>query len=156
MKKRPNDPPPQQTPMASTKGDLRTLKRNSGETVKELKAFLHELKGRSPQEMLGIVASSQLVRATATSCILVFIGIAAFTAIPYAMADRNPPETPAEEPVATNEPTEAPAKPATPAEPVETTVEPDLSKLGVDEAKEAPPDKNPLENTTENFLDGLD
>ena len=44
--------------MASARGDLRQLKQNTSATVAELKAFLQELKGKSPQEMLGIVASN--------------------------------------------------------------------------------------------------
>ena len=31
-----------------------------------------------------------------------------------------------------------------------------LSNLGVTEQKQAPPDKNPLENTGDNFLEGLE
>ena len=57
--------------MASTKADLRELKTNSNATVQELQEFLRQLRGKSPQEMLGVVASSQLFRATILSIILV-------------------------------------------------------------------------------------
>jgi len=154
MKIQPDNPPPRQAAMASAKGDLRKLKQTSGATVAELKAFLRDLKGRSPQEMLGIVASNQLVRAVGLSCVLVFIGILAFTAIPYAMGGK---EEPAEKVKVAAEGKPAP-EPA-PVEPAAAPEQPpasDLSKLGVGEAKEAPPDKNPLENKTDDFLDGLD
>ena len=74
--------------MASTKADLRELKTNSSATVEELKLFLRELKGKSPQEMLGIVASSQLIRATILSVVLVIVAIFALTAIPYFLGDK--------------------------------------------------------------------
>ncbi|BCX49275.1 hypothetical protein HAHE_31830 [Haloferula helveola] len=155
MKIQPDKPEPRETAMASTKGDLRRLKQNSSATVAELKAFLAELKGKSPQEMLGIVASSQLFRAITTSTVVVFIGIIAFTAIPYAMGEKEEPVV--EEETTTVEPKKepAPAEPA-PAEPAPPPAEADLSKLGVDETKEAPADKNPLETDNDNFLDGLD
>ena len=60
--------------MASTKADLRELKTNTSATVQELQQFLRELRGKSPQEMLGVVASSQLFRSTIISVILVVIG----------------------------------------------------------------------------------
>ena len=62
---------PDRTSMASTNADLRELKTNSNATVRELKEFLSELRGKSPQEMLGVVASSQLFRATILSLGLV-------------------------------------------------------------------------------------
>ena len=139
--------------MASTKADFRELKSNSSATVKELQEFLGELRGKSPQEMLGVVASSQLFRATILSVILVAGTIFALTAIPYFFGDDPAPE-PAPEPVAT-----APATPpppvATPepAPPKKTT---DLSPLGVNETLTAPPTSNPLEDKGEDFLKNLE
>lgn len=150
--------------MASTKGDLRQLKQNSSATVAELKAFLKELKGKSPQEMLGLVAGSQLVRAIGLATVIVLVVSLVFTAVPYAMADRDKDE----EEVATKEssapsaaepaiskpaPTPSPTAPEG-AQPSPTT--PDLSKLGVHEERKAPPNKNPLENKKDDFLKGLE
>ena len=83
--------------MASTKADLRELKTNSSATVQELQEFLSQLRGKSPQEMLGVVASSQLFRATILSIILVTGTIFALTAFPYFFGEEPTPDS---EPVA--------------------------------------------------------
>ena len=117
--------------MASTKADLRELKANSSATVQELQLFLRELKGKSPPEMLGIVASSQLIRAIILSVILVIVAIFALTAIPYFLGNKETPNP--EQPVVTN-----PAPPA--PEPKEANPPPNqikpaqpLAPLGVNE-----------------------
>lgn len=137
---------PDHTAMASTKADLRVLKSNSTATVQELQEFLRELRGKSPQEMLGVVASSQLIRATILSVVLVTGAIFALTAIPYFFGDE-----PAPEPIVKA----TPAFPAAPvaASKVASNETPDpLSPLGVNEALPAAPNSNPLEDKAENFL----
>ncbi len=160
-----SDPPPQ--PMANPRSELRNLRENSNATVAELKAFLRQLQGKSPQEMLGIVSSSQLIRAICISTAIVLAGGLLFTAIPFALGDgkdkqagatRQPtgptaPDpalpVPSETPPPSSNPANSAANPLTPPAP-------DLSNLGVTEEKQAPPDKNPLENTRDNFLEGLE
>lgn len=138
--------------MASTKADFRELRANSSATVKELQEFLRELKGRSPQEMLGVVASSQLFRAIIVSTILVAITIVALTAAPYYL-DEKPEEVEpiAAQPAPTPEPTSA--KPAQAPAPTKTPDDKAPKTLGVNEVLTAPPNENPLENSNENFLD---
>jgi hypothetical protein len=142
-------------PLVSTRAELRNLRNNSQATVAELKAFLGELKGRSPQEMLGMVAANQLFRATIHALILIGALIAVFTVIPYLTreepakitapaATENTPAAPA--PALA----EAPAAPATPAQPDA------LDELGIGEEKQAPPDVNPLDAGTDNFLEELE
>ena len=70
-------------PLASTRSELRNLRHNSQATVEELKTFLRQLKGKSPQEMLGMVAGNQLFRATVQSFVLILIIIAVGTVVPY-------------------------------------------------------------------------
>ena len=145
-------------PLISTRAELRNLRNNSQATVAELKAFLSELKGRSPQEMLGMVAANQLFRATIHALILIGALIALFTVIPYLTRGEpgktqpattgNPPATPA--PAPAESPAESPAEPATPATPDA------LDELGIGEEKQAPPDVNPLDAGTDNFLDELE
>ena len=142
------------TSMASAKADLRELKANSSATVQELQLFLRELKGKSPPEMLGIVASSQLIRAIVLSVILVIVAIFALTAIPYFLGNKETPDP--EQPIVTNPVTPAPepkeAKPTPnqikPAEP--------LAPLGVNEKKTAPANVNPLEDDGGSFLKDLE
>ena len=145
-------PPETRTAMASSKADLRELSDNSRAPVGEIQAFLRELKGKSPQEMLGVVAASNLFRSLVLSTGLVVGGILLFTAIPYFMgSDEKPapvskPPTPVEAPLETPKRVEPAAKPA-----------PDpLSKLGVGEELAAPPNTNPLENKGDDFLEDLE
>ena len=157
-------PPSDNAPLVSTKRELRNLGANTQATAAELKAFLAELKGRSPQEMLGIVAASQLFRALILSSILVFALIVVFTVIPYFMGDDKTASTVVEseasqpDPV---QPTPTQPKPEDPppadtSQPDSTPAQPDISPLGVNEEKTAPPNVNPLESDNDNFLDGLD
>ena len=161
----PNPSNASNAPLVSTKRELRKLSSNTQATAAELKAFLAELKGRSPQEMLGIVAASQLVRSLVLSTILVAVLILVFTLIPYFRSDQSAlateaplkeaqvtqpaqatkPETPAPEDTAKT-------KPPTDTEPTQT----DISPLGVSEQKEAPSNVNPLDSDRGNFLDGLE
>ena len=151
-------------PLVSTKRELRNLGANSQATAAELKAFLAELKGRSPQEMLGIVAASQLFRSLVLSSIAVLILILVFTIIPYLMGDENTgkvTEVDVAQPVPNQvaQPADADPNPE-PGEAMANTPpgqnQPDLSALGVNEEKSAPPNKNPLDSDDDNFLDGLD
>ena len=143
-------------PLASTRAEMRNLKNNSSATVDELRAFLAELKGRSPQEMLGMVAGNQLFKALVQSTVFLAVLVGVCTAVPYFMAvgEENPAEEMAEEEATPTAPIDAPD----PAEPVEATVpEPNpLETLGVGEEKQAPPDVNPLDNTTGGFLEELE
>ncbi|RZN86826.1 MAG: hypothetical protein EVB10_06840 [Verrucomicrobiaceae bacterium] len=142
------------TSMASAKADLRELKANSSATVQELQLFLRELKGKSPPEMLGVVASSQLIRAIVLSVILVIVAIFALTAIPYFFGNKESPDP--EQPIVTNpvtpaaEPKQANPNPKQikPAEP--------LAPLGVNEKKNAPANVNPLEDDGGSFLKDLE
>jgi hypothetical protein len=136
------------TAMASTKADLRELRQNSHATVQEIQAFLRELKGKGPQEMLGVVAASNLLRSLIISTAIVAGGILLFTAIPYFAGDE---EKKAPAPVAENKaPEAAPEQPA--AEPA-----PDpLSSLGVGEELSAPPNTNPLDDKGDDFLKDLE
>lgn len=142
------------TSMASAKADLRELKANSRATVQELQLFLRELKGKSPPEMLGIVASSQLIRAIVLSVILVIVAIFALTAIPYFFGNKESPDP--EQPIVTN-----PATPA--AEPKQADPNPKqikpaepLAPLGLNEKKNAPANVNPLEDDGGSFLKDLE
>ena len=146
--------------MASTKADLRELKTNTNATVQEIQEFLRQLKGKSPQEMLGVVASSQLIRATILSCLLVAGAIFALTAIPYFLGGEESP--PSEAPAVVATPS-TPAPEPTPAEPAPAPTETNtgetpspIEPLGVNETKTAPANTNPLENKKDDFLKDLE
>lgn len=153
MKIQPDSPAPRRGAMASTAADFRELKGNSRATVQELQEFLRELKGKSPQEMLGIVAASQLARSLALSSALVGGAILLFTAIPYFLGGD---EKAAPTPTAAAEPVPVPQPPVSEKPPVEEKKPDPLSKLGVGEELTAPPDQNPLENKGDDFLKDLE
>lgn len=149
MKSKPTET---RTNMVSSKADLRELRDNSRATVSEIQAFLRELKGKSPQEMLGVVAHSGLFRSLILSTGVVAGGILLFTAIPYFMGGEEKPAPVAEKPA----PTEAPVETPQPAEPAAEPAPDPLSKLGVGEELSAPPNTNPLENKEDDFLKDLE
>jgi len=150
--------------LASTKADLRELKTNSSATVQELQQFLRELRGKSPQEMLGVVASSQLMRATILAFVLVTAVIFVLTAFPYFFGDEpaaEPEPEPGPTPLASAAPAPAAPAPATEAEPKPSSIKtPEapgpLAPLGVNEKLPAAPNENPLEDKGEDFLKDLE
>ena len=101
--------------------------------------------------MLYEVAASQLARSLALSSAIVGGGILLFTAIPYFFGD-----DPKEIPAAAAEPAPAPPPRAAEPAPVEEKKPDPLSTLGVGEELTAPPDENPLENKSDDFLKDLE
>lgn len=140
------------TAMASTKADLRELRDNSRATVQEIQSFLRELKGKAPQEMLGVVSASGLFRSLVLSTAIVVGGILLFTAIPYFIGGEEKPAPVAEK----TSPVEAPVEAPKPIEPAAEPAPDPLSKLGVGEELSAPPNTNPLENKGDDFLKDLE
>jgi hypothetical protein len=149
MKSKSTEP---RTAMASTKADLRELRDNSRATVGEIQAFLRELKGKGPQEMLGVVAASNLFRSLVLSTGIVLGGILLFTAIPYFMGGEEKPAPATEKPAPAAAPEKAPEVPT----PAPAPAPDPLSKLGVGEELSAPPDTNPLEDKGDDFLKELE
>lgn len=150
-----SDPPTtKRSALASTAADLRELKGNSSATVQELQEFLRELKGKSPQDMLGVVSASHLARSLVLSSSLVIGSILLFTAIPFFFGgEKPPPATPPPQAMAVPVAPPTPLPPATP--PADPKPDP-LSKLGVGDELAAPPNKNPLENKGDDFLKDLE
>ncbi len=138
--------------MASTKADMRELRDNSRATVQEIQSFLRELKGKGPQEMLGVVAASNLFRSLVLSTAIVVGGILLFTAIPYFMGGDAKPAAVAENSV----PAEAPVEAPKPVEPAAEPAPDPLSKLGVGEELSAPANSNPLDDKGDDFLKDLE
>lgn len=147
-----NKPTETRTAIASTKADLRELRDNSRATVGEIQAFLRELKGKSPQEMLGVVAASNLFRSIVLSTALVAGSILLFTAIPYFMQGEEKPAPVTEKP----SPRLAPENTLEGSAPAVEPAPDPLSALGVGEELSAPPTINPLEDKGDDFLKDLE
>jgi hypothetical protein len=150
---------PERSAMASTKADLRELRMNSTATVQELKEFLGQLRGKSPQEMLGLVASSQLVKATFISTFLVAAFIFIFTAIPYYREKNASASTEQENPKPTA-PADKVPEIAAPPEVISTNTDKNknvnLAPLDVNETIPTSPNTNPLDSSSSDFLKDLE
>ncbi len=135
--------------------DLRRMGKNTAASATELRDFLRALRGKTPTEMLGVVASSSLFRSLVTATIGTAALIAIFTVIPFAWGkifdktEEAPPLPVAEEKAAAE-------GPATPEPSIDTPKAPALDALGVGETKEAPPRSNPLEGSSDDLLEGLE
>ena len=123
----------------------------------ELREFLSQMRGKSPREMLGAVASSTLVQSTFAATAAITATIVLLTVLPFGW-NKFFGQT-------TASAAEAPADAQEPERPLETPVEPDLdgagksdaaAQLGIGESKQAPADVNPLESSTGDLLDGLE
>jgi len=64
-------------------GELRRLKANSSATYDELSEFVSQMHGKSPQEVLGLVAQSGLAKGIFLSTVICAVLVVAFTVGPY-------------------------------------------------------------------------
>jgi hypothetical protein len=144
--------------------EFRNLKENGSASAAELAEFMAQLRGKRPQEVLGLVAQSGLTRGMASATVAVLVVLAVFTVLPYAWGKISPEkakvavEKPAEKaevvkPPAAATPKAAPKEEAVaPAKPSQAEI---MQKLGVGEAKKSDPLINPLENRTDDLLKDL-
>ena len=162
---------PPKLPPRGLRGDIHRAREGAAAGAEELREFVKQLRGRSPKEALGVIAASDLVRATILATVITVIGLAAFTVGPYLWnKSKAPKEAPTAAPAAPAAAPAAPAKPAptTVAGPAgslppgglppaglapagSTPVDP-LSALKVNEVKTADPKSNPLENSKDDLL----
>lgn len=148
--------------------DLQTLKTNASASADELRQFINSLKGRRPEEVLGSITGSGLVRATAQATVATGVLLAAFTLGPYflrpagtetakAATSAPPPAAAASAPATTAQPASAAAvNPAATDGPSEANVQKAAQVMGLDETKAADPKVNPLEKNLDKLLDGVD
>ena len=152
--------------------DIERLRSDSAATVAEIREFLGEMHGKSPQEVIGIVAKSGLTRSIILATFLFVLLMAACTIVPYALKDRGDGATgPATD---QSDTAKAPAvkpdesKPdEQPAEAVATTakeksvsdeLDPDraIDAMGIGETRTADPNENPMEDKLDKLLDGIE
>ena len=67
--------------------DIKRLRTDGTASVEELRQFLRQLKGKSPQEMLGIVSESGLVKGMVTATIGTMAVLFVFTIGPWAYGE---------------------------------------------------------------------
>ena len=145
--------------------EVRGLQTNGAASVAELKEFLSSLRGKNPQEVIGIISSSMLIQSlgiavAATAALLIAGTVGPYLVYgppkPKVAATSAVPDASAKESAG---PTNAAATPTAEAAKSDT---PDASKaakvLGIDEVKESDPTKNPLDKgpNIDNLLDGVE
>lgn len=168
---------PEGRPPRGLKGDIHRARLGATATAGELREFVGQLSGRSPQEMVGIVAGSGLIRATVLATVITFALMVASSVYGYLMKKNAPPVVAAPVAAPTAAAPAAPAQgtaaasatgaaapatgaaaaaPNTPVPPTGPTgpVDP-LSRLGVSEVKNSDPKKNPLENSGDDIFKDL-
>jgi hypothetical protein len=156
------DTTPSDVQPISYAGDFRKLKRNTQATAAEIRAFLAQMRGKSPSEMLGILTASNLFRSTVQATIGLVALIFLLTLLPWLWSLFTPSKSaPAAPPPIAATPlpkstTPPSGEPAAPAPPETTPPAPAVPEsLGIDEVKTAPPDVNPLEKSSDDILKEL-
>ncbi|MDB5388513.1 MAG: hypothetical protein JWM11_4159 [Planctomycetaceae bacterium] len=140
-------------------GDLQRAKAGSIATTAELREFVQNLRGKSPQEVLGAVANSGLVQGVAISTLGTFLLMAVFTAGPYFMYGKPAPKAKAEKPAEVSSVDKDAAKPAAAdskaanSPDAKANVQKTLDKMGESETKMADPKVNPLDKVVDDLLD---
>jgi len=153
----------QQAPVAGIAKDLRRMKTEGAASVKELRQFISQLKGRSPEEVMGAVAQSDLFRSIILAAAGCAVLLVVLTIIPYLLRGPSTSKTTA------LPATELDTSPAVQSASIGETTSPsapdgtgqlDMQRaakaMGISDA--APPDSDtkPLDDRLEKLLDGID
>jgi len=138
--------------------EVHGLKTNGHAPLDELREFLAALKGRNPQEVIGIVSSSLLIQSMVLATIGTVVFMAVFTVVPYWLygplkagptAAHAPPAAPPATPAAGKTADASATKTGDSASdsPAQADAAKAAKTLGLDETKAADPSKNPLESS---------
>ena len=146
--------------------DAPRVRKEATASATEIRQFINGLRGKSPQEMLGAIAESSLVKATLTATIGTVVFLAVFTVGPYLMrrdakadskasvAKKSDVEKTAAKPEK-EEPKTATAATSANGEPSADNVQKAAKAMGLDEVKSADAKKNPREKDLDTLLDDL-
>lgn len=153
--------------------DMKRLKTDASSTAEEVREFIANIKGRSPQEVLGAVSESGLVQATLQATIGCVIVLGIFSVVPWllrseetataattddaaatAETDGNS-DTAADETGASSETASAGTRSGS-----DTPTDGDATRaaaaMKIDETAVTDPNTNPLDGNLDKLLDGLD
>lgn len=160
------------------KGDIYRAREGVSASADELKSFIAQFRGKSPQEVMGVIGGSGLVQATIQATVVTILGMVLFTVGPYIKNQAMPPvkkvaaaPAPATKPADTKnvDParqaaasaataqggTVAPPPAGEKLDPANATNKQIMDKLGVGQTKTADPKSNPLENSADDLLKDL-
>jgi hypothetical protein len=147
-------------PTLDVTGDFRNLRTHGGATLEELKTFLGNLRGKSPQEVIGIVSSSMLIQSIVIATGVTIVLMVVFTVGPYLVwgppKGKSAPTPAVATPIAPAPALAAAAKAETKSDGTPSSEEAAKAAkaMGMDEAKTADPKTNPLEKDFDKLLDG--
>ena len=149
--------------------DMKQIKSDALSTAEEVREFIANLKGRSPQEVLGAVSESGLIQATIQSTFGCMVVLVICTVAPWALstdeaavvaAEGETAATPSE--VSEDTTTEPATETATTDSGVggdaseETDATRAAAAMKIDETVITDPKSNPLDGNLDKLLDGLD
>ncbi|REJ87409.1 MAG: hypothetical protein DWQ34_14715 [Planctomycetota bacterium] len=149
-------------PLTSMTGDRKRVRASTAASAEELREFIAGLRGRSPQETLGELSSSSLLRGILQATVGCVVLVAVLTLIPYWMGGTEPQAaaSPARAETSSDDAGQPAENATTPPLAAETTGDPDLQRateaMGLDETRTAAPDENPLDNNLDSLLDGVE
>lgn len=157
----------QQASPSGVAGDLQRLKTDGHASAAELREFLSHLKGRSPQEVLGVVAESDLFRSILTATAGCAVLLVVLTVVPYALKDRTasvdekkPTAAPVTQPIDEQQTGLAEKAANASEQTAAASPEPDLERaakaMGIGGTTEADPNSNPLDSKLDKLLDGIE
>lgn len=149
-------------------GDAPRVRKEAAASATEIRQFINGLRGKSPQEMLGAIAQSSLVKATAQATVWTTVLIVGGTLLPYLLrSDAKAANQPAVAESKQNDhpkadaakPEKAESKTTTATsssnEPSADNVQKAAKAMGLDDVKNTDPKKNPREKDLDSLLDDL-
>ncbi len=137
--------------------DLRSVRDNGSASLRELREFITHLKGRRPQEVMGMVTSNGLVQGIVISAASFAVLLMLFTAIPFFLADEEPVAGKATPPAAKVKSDQSQGAGDKKQEQAGSNAagENVSNALGIGETKASSLEENPLENKLDNLLDDV-
>lgn len=146
--------PEPRVPPPGLRRDLQRAREGAFASAAELREFVQNMRGKSPQEVLGAVANSGLAQGVGLATVGTVILIAVFTIGPYFLYPKVPPKVvKAEAPATSESAATSDSAVSTPVEKSErvgkdasSNAQQTLDKMGESETKTADPNVNPLDN----------
>jgi len=142
---------------------LGRLQHDTAATAAELREFLGQMRGKSPQEVMGTIAGNSLIRSTLLATALILSSLLLGSTVTYFVTPEKTKTVKAKADSAGQAKAEAKSvdgkdsvKSDASADASEQTItsgDKTLDTLGVGETKIAAPDKNPLEDKFDDLLD---
>ena len=139
--------------------DIRSMRDNGTASLRELREFIGNLKGRRPQEVMGMVAGNGLFHGLLISTVGCVLLLLVFTVIPFLLAEDDPVAKKTTGPAANTQSGQQSgktqqAKDKKPGQAGATSAAENVTEeLGTGETKTSDLGENPLDKKNEDVLD---